>query len=345
MDMKQIVPALLALWACLVLLPIAMAGVQTRQPQDEQYYIERTGNETTTGQDGTVTIQVYHAQSGQVQQMTLREYLVGVVAAEMPASFEVEALKAQAVAARSDALSRMQKNTGDEKIYEEHQGADVCTDPGHCAAWMDEPARRQLYGDAFDTYEQKIRSVVEETDGQIAVYDAQPIVAVFHSTSSGRTESAQDVWGSDVPYLQSVDSPGEEASPRYESQVVVTSEEFVSQLVAASPGITVPDSTGQWLGDVVRSEAGGVETIQLCGQSFTGTQVREMFGLRSTNFTVTAQEDGLIFDVLGYGHGVGLSQYGANYMAQQGSSWQDIITWYYTGVSIGNITDLWPEGI
>lgn len=343
--MKQILPALLILWACLVLLPLTMAGLEKNPSAENQDSTQIEGNDTASSQDGAVTIQVYHTQSGQVRQMTLREYLVGVVAAEMPASFETEALKAQAVAARSDALSRMQKNAPDEKIYESHQGADVCTDPNHCAAWMDEPARQQLYGDYYEIYEKKVRDAVEETDGQIAIYDAQPIVAVFHSTSSGRTESAQDVWGNDVPYLQSVDSPGEEASPRYESQVFVTAEEFVSQIVAASPGITVPDSTQQWVGDVVRSEAGGVENISLCGQNFTGTQVREMFGLRSTNFTVTVQEDGLTFDVLGYGHGVGLSQYGANYMARQGSSWQEIITWYYTGVSIGTIADIWPEGV
>lgn len=345
MDMKQILPALIALWGCLILLPVAMAGIGQPGVEENQEYVETGQEQTAPFQDDAVTIQVYETQSHLVKQMTLREYLVGVVAAEMPASFEVEALKAQAVAARSDALSRMQKNTQDEKIYETHQGADVCTSPGHCAAWMDEGARRQLYGDSFETYEAKIRSVVEETDGQIAVYDEQPIVAVFHSTSSGRTESAQDVWGSDVPYLQSVDSPGEEASPRYESQVFVTAEKFVSQLAVACPGITVPDSTQQWVGDVVRSEAGGVESIVLCGQSFTGTRVREMFGLRSTHFTVTVQEDGLTFDVLGYGHGVGLSQYGANYMAQQGSSWEDIITWYYTGVSIGSIADIWTEDV
>lgn len=335
--MRRMVLWVAALWLCLIVLPVAMAYT------GDGMNVERVPPQSTEGaqtQDAGVVVRVYDKQQGQTVEMTLADYLVGVVAAEMPASFEEEALKAQAVAARSYTISRMKENAQNDNLYSEHQGADVCTDSNHCKAYLSQAQRRQRYGGNYETYEQKVEQAVAQTDGQIAVYEQQPIVAVFHSTSSGRTESAQDVWGNDVPYLQSVESPGEQESPRYESEVVVSKEAFVSQMAAASPGITIADDLSQCVGEVVRSDAGGVESVLLCGISFTGAQVREMFDLRSTNFTIQADAEQLTFHVLGYGHGVGLSQYGANYMAKQGSTWQDIITWYYTGVSLAGLQDV-----
>lgn len=338
--MRQILLAVVALWLCLIVLPVAMAYTGQEMGTAHEQWTETQGGLNQDSEDGKTLVQVYDKQQGKVVEMTLQDYLVGVVAAEMPASFEEEALKAQAVAARSYTVSRMKENSQNENLYEQHQGADVCTDYHHCKAFLTPAERRQRYGANYEQYEQKVEQAVAQTDGQIAVYDQEPIVAVFHSTSSGHTESAQDVWGNDVPYLQSVESPGEEASPRYESEVTVTKEEFVSQLAAASPGIAIEGELEQCVGEMVRSDAGGVESVELCGVSFTGAQVREMFGLRSTHFTIETTPQQMTFHVLGYGHGVGLSQYGANYMAQQGSTWQEIITWYYTGVNIVGMSDV-----
>lgn len=274
------------------------------------------------------TVGVFNCETQKVMQVNLEEYLVGVVAAEMPAAFETEALKAQAVAARTFIV----KKVADHNAPEQHAGAAVCTDSTHCKAWLSKDDLKKTYGKNFDEYYSKVAQAVLATQGEIVVYQGQPITAVFHSMSGGRTENAKDVWGGDVPYLVSVDSPGDILSPKYETTADFTLEEFKEKILAAKPDAVV-DSYND-IGDIVRSEAGGVKTIIIGGQEFTGAEMRTMFGLRSANFSLSQVGENLRFTVHGYGHGVGMSQYGANYFAQMGRSYKEILKIYYQGTDL-----------
>lgn len=269
---------------------------------------------------------------GQVQEMKLDEYLEGVVAAEMPALFPEEALKAQAVAARTYTMKR-----ASETPAASHKGAMVCDDPNHCKAYKSIASFAANWGASQGEYRDKIAGAVRATDGEILLYDNQPISAVFHSSSASKTERAADVWGRDVPYLQSVESVGDEAAPNYESTVTVPLDSFRAKVLETYASANLSGAPDGWFGEAVRSEAGGVKTVSVGGVNIGGRELRLMFGLRSTNFTVSASDDGVVFRTVGYGHGVGMSQYGARGLALQGMEYRAILQHYYTGTSLGKI--------
>ena len=267
--------------------------------------------------------------------MTAAEYLPGVVRGEMPASFETEALRAQAAAERTYVYHQLAAGR-----KEAHPDADVCTDPGCCSAWLSEEAAQEKWGDDFTAWEERIEDAVAATDGQVALYRGEPILAVFHSSSAGRTAEAGDVWSGDVPYLRSVDSPeGEETVPNYYSTVSFTAAEAKALLAAAHPELTYSGGPDKWFGEAERDESGRVGAVEVCGTPLRGVEVRRIFSLRSACFTIDAQADGVTFRVTGYGHGVGMSQYGANELARQGKTWQEILTWYYAGITIGPVPE------
>lgn len=266
-----------------------------------------------------------------VENMALDEYLRGVVRGEMPASFEQEALKAQAAAERTYVYYQLAAGR-----KEAHPDADVCTDPACCNAWLSEAAAREKWGGDFDGWERRIEEAVAATDGQAALYDGQPILAVFHSSSAGKTAEAGDVWSGDVPYLRSVDSPeGEETVPNYYSAAEFTAAEAKALLAQAHPELTFSAGPDKWFGTVERDDSGRVSTVEVCGAPLRGVEVRRIFSLRSACFTVDAAADKVTFRVTGYGHGVGMSQYGANELARQGKTWQEILMWYYADITIG----------
>lgn len=264
---------------------------------------------------------VKHHDSGKIESHMLEAYLIGVLAAEMPASFHEEALKAQAVAARTFIYNAMQSEENDTA----HPGADVCTDSSHCQAWLSEEDMVEKQGkEWYNTYYSKLMNAVKSTEGEIVTYNYEPIVAVFHSTASGRTENSEDVWGGSYPYLKSVESTGDEESPKFSSTVTVEKTEVCRVL-----GVT--DAKAY---DVVRSEGGAVLTINIGGYLFKGSDIRSYFNLNSSNFEIEETENDFVFHVKGCGHGVGLSQYGANSMAKEGKTYQDILTTYYTDVTL-----------
>lgn len=258
--------------------------------------------------------------------MAINDYLKCVVAAEMPVDFNEEALKAQAVAARTYLASHMQSEPS-----EEHKGADVCSDFAHCQAYISEEERNASWGEASKANWEKINGAVKATDGLIIKYDNKAISAVFHSTSSGKTERAADVWGEDIPYLQSVDSQGDTRSPKYTSEVRLSIDEF--KRIAAENIEGVNWDNGLY-SNIQRSDAGGIITLDIGGQNIKGTKLRTIFDLNSTNVEINEGEGAVIMSVRGYGHGVGMSQYGANYLAEEGMSFEDILKSYYTGVKI-----------
>ena len=266
-----------------------------------------------------------------VESMALDQYLRGVVRGEMPASFELEALKAQAAAERTYVYYQLAAGR-----KEAHPDADVCTDPGCCSAWLSEEAAREKWGEDFDGWESRIEEAVAATDGQTALYDGQPILAVFHSSSAGKTAEAGDVWSGDVPYLRSVDSPeGEETVPNYYSAAEFTAAEAKTLLAQAHPELTFSGGPDKWFGAAERDNSGRVSTVEVCGAPLRGVEVRRIFSLRSACFIIDAAAERVTFRVTGYGHGVGMSQYGANELARQGKTWQEILMWYYADITVG----------
>jgi len=280
--------------------------------------------------DNRVIIRVL--EDGSVRETDLASYLMGVLRAEMPASFEPEALKAQAVAARTYTLYKI--NSGGNH----GNTADICTDPGCCQAWLDEAQARENWGSQAEPYEAKIRNAVIATDGQAVLYGGVPILAVFHSSSAGLTRTAASVWQNGLPYLQSVASPeAGDTIPNYYSRAVFSAEELREQILASCPEADLSGSCEGWLKNAVRDTAGTVETLTAGGISMKGSTLRGILGLRSACFEWDVAENQFTFYVTGYGHGVGLSQYGANQMALDGADYREILTHYYTDVTV----DVW----
>lgn len=266
-----------------------------------------------------------------VTEMSFSDYLQGVLRAEMPASFQEDALRAQAVAARTYTYYKMQNggNHGDT--------ADICTDHSCCQAFLGKEKAAENWGKNAERYEAKIENAVSATDGQVMLYGGAPILAVFHSSSAGETWNSGEVWAQDLPYLQSVSSPEGEGVPNYYSTVELTEAEFREKFLAARPEADLSGPASGWIRDPVMDGV-HVESVTIGGVSVSGPSVRSIFGLRSASFTAEAGDGKITFYVTGYGHGVGLSQYGANAMAEAGSTWREILEHYYTGVTIGTWT-------
>ena len=258
--------------------------------------------------------------AGNLQQMDLREYLVGVVLAEMPASFESEALKAQAVVARTYTRKRMEGG--------KHGQAAVCMDSGCCQGWRS--GEDYLAQGGKPSSVEKVRAAVADTDGLVLRYEGKLIDATYFSCSGGVTEDAVAVWGQDVPYLKSVQSPGEEEAPRFSDSVTFSPGDFAGKL-----GLSAAGDPGNWFGAVTYTAGGGVETMVIRGKSFSGTQLRSKLGLRSTAFEIAVSGDKITVTTRGFGHRVGMSQYGAQAMAQDGCSFSEILAHYYTGTELG----------
>ena len=267
---------------------------------------------------------------GEILEVGAQDYLTGVVLCEMPASFEPEALKAQAVAARTFLWKQAQSA--------KHADADVCADSACCQAWMSEQALREKYGDAYNEAVQKAKQAVLQTAGEVLTYNGALIDATYFSCSGGSTEAAAAVWGTDVPYLQPVESPGEEAAARYESEATFGLDEFRSIITGANEAAVLGENPDTWLGEITYTEGGGVGTAVIGGAAFTGVELRQLFGLNSTKFTLELTQAGAKFHVLGFGHRVGMSQYGAENMAENGFSYRVILQYYYQNTRIKKLS-------
>lgn len=257
---------------------------------------------------------------GSVTQMDMDEYLVGVILAELPASFEMEAKKAQSVAARTFALKAAV--TGGK-----HGDGSVCASYACCQAYRT-PEDYINSGGSVDAVNQA-REAVLSTSGCVLTYEGNLIEATYFSCSGGSTEDAVAVWGSDYPYLRAVSSPGEEHATHYTDTVYFTEGELESAL-----GIYLTGSPEDWFGFTTYTAGGGVNTMRIGGRDFQGTELRTMLGLRSTAFTVTPEGEGVSITTRGFGHRVGMSQYGADAMAASGSGWEEILTYYYSGAEL-----------
>ena len=259
------------------------------------------------------------------KRLDMAEYLSGVVAAEMPASFEPEALKAQAVAARSYAMYCVRSG--------KHRGK-VCTEPGCCQAYLSDSGMRLRWGTGYEKYHRKILDAVRATEGEYLSYMGHPAQAVFHSSSAAVTESSENVWGY-VPYLVSVSSPENAGDvPGYTSYVRVSPEELKSAVLSVHPEAVFPEDAAQWIGEIRRDSSGRVGSLALGDAVLSGREMRSLFLLRSTAFELNYEDGGFLFTVSGFGHGVGMSQYGANVMAQNGADYASILAHYYPGTTL-----------
>lgn len=292
--------------------------------------VQNNITQSTYDYDEYNTIKLLHKDENKIEEIDLDEYLYGVVSAEMPASFEEEALKAQAVVARTYTIYKIVNNDG------KHGEADICDDSTCCQAWISEQDRKDRWDeDEKEENWNKIVNAVNSTQGKIVTYKGEPINAFFHSNSGGTTEAPIEVWGgSGYPYLQSVATAGEDAYSQYSSEAEFTEAEFEEKIKELHSDFEIDFEDENCIKIEEYTEGNRVKTIKIGNLELSGVEVRNIFGLRSANFTVTIEDNKIKFEVIGYGHGVGMSQTGADSLAKEGKTYEEIIHHYYTGVEI-----------
>lgn len=287
--------------------------------------------------ESTYTITVYDVNKKETFSIEMEEYLKGVIAAEMPAEFEIEALKAQAVTARTYLLHHLKKY---EKGHPDHPRAAICTGI-HCQVWHSPETLKSIHSnDWFEKYWGKIEQAVSSTKGEVLVYDNKIIEPLFHSTSGGKTENSEDVFQSAVPYLRSVNSPYETRAPKLYGSVKIPVNDFITKLNNTYGKLNL---TANNLKDKIKlndiSEGGKVKTVKIDTIVVSGRDIRTLFNLNSTNFKFVQSGNEIEILTTGYGHGVGMSQWGANGMAENGNNYVDILKHYYTGIEIKNLNN------
>lgn len=273
------------------------------------------------------TITVFNADTKETEEQILEEYLIGVVSAEMPASYEKEALKAQAVAARTYILNKENRKNPD------HSNAIVCTSPNHCKGYISPPDAEKKWGKNWvENFYPKIKEAVLETRGEYITYNGEIIEAYFFALSNGKTESSLDVWGSSRPYLMSTESSFDTQAPNFLSTASFSLLDFNSRLKTLNPDFS--PSSSPTISDTVLTDGKRVSFLKINGTKFQGTDIRSLFSLKSTDFSIKTDGDNVIFLVKGNGHGVGMSQYGANCLAKEGKNYREILSHYYKGIEI-----------
>lgn len=279
------------------------------------------------GKDDTeVVVPVYRTAQKQVEKVEIEKYVAGVLSSEMPAEFEMEALKAQAIAARTY-IVKLLLNPTDIQLPDEA----LVTDTIRHQVYRNEEELKKIWGKDFKRKYKRIMQAVNETKGTIITYNGEPITASFFSTSNGYTENAEDYWNHPIPYLKSVSSPWDKQSPKYTAKTTIPVREFEEKLQVKLPN-------EKTIGKVLKRTKGKrIALIEIGGKTFTGREVREKLNLQSTDFTIKRKQNTIVVETKGYGHGVGMSQYGANGMAMEGKTAEEILHYYYQGTKIERI--------
>ena len=275
------------------------------------------------------TIKLLHKKTDEVEEVNLDEYVANVVSAEMPVKYDIEALKAQAMAARTYTIYKITNS-------KKHSEADICDDSTCCQAWISKEDRIKKWNDseANDNWN-KIVKAVNETRGKIITYNSKPINAFFHSNSGGKTEIPLYVWGGEgYPYLQIVETSGEDNYSQYKSEAEFIKEEFEEKIKVKHSNFEIDYNEENCINIIERDDSNRVKTIKIGNLNLSGVEVRTLLGLKSANFEVEIFEDKIKFTVIGYGHGVGMSQTGADSLAKQGKNYEEIIKHFYKGVEI-----------
>ena len=313
------ITSLSIIFLCMVMFPLLSM---------EDTIIPSVDNQSQTGinDSKSETIRVYITEKKKIENISMKDYVIGVVLAEMPAEYNEEALKAQAVAAYTFALRKKEDMKNEEYDLTDSFKTDQ--------AYLGKEAAKERFGDNYVKYMDKVSSVVDAVYGKKIVYEGKLIFAAYHSISAGKTEDAENIWGEKYPYLIPVESVGDTLSPSYLSSFEIKPEEFISAM--KNYDINFTENPSEWLGAKKCSESGTVLTQNICGIEVKGVDIRTALGLKSAVFEVEYSDDKFKFTVRGYGHCVGMSQYGAQFMASQGSKYDEILKWYYPGSEIIN---------
>ncbi len=288
-----------------------------------------SGNLTNSAED---YFYIFDDASKKILKVPEKEFLYATVATEMPVSFETEALKAQTVAAYtyfSRARENFRKKNGEGQ-------AEITVNSGKWEYYATPAQFKEKWGEKFEERYNKIKSAVDSVFGEVLEDDGNLILSVYHAMSSGETESSKDIFGGDLKYLTNVSSPGDKEANGYETSAEFKLEEFKKIVKAAWGNSKFEETPENWIKDIERTKAGGVKSLTICSHKTTGREVRSMFALRSADFEVNYRDEKFIFTVKGYGHGVGMSQYGAQFMAKQGADYKSILSWYYPGTILVN---------
>lgn len=273
-------------------------------------------------------IRLLHTDTGSVEDIDLDTYLYGVVASEMPANFELEALRAQAVVARTYTIYQIKNGS-------KHENADICDSSYCCQAWISKENRMARWEqENAEEYWNKITKAVNDTKGKIIFYNDEPINALFHSNSGGSTELSINVWGGDYPYFQTVETLGEDAYTSYSSEVEISKDDLIQKMLEKYSDFKIDFSKEDCIKIEEYTESGRIQKILIGNKSISGVEARTVFGLKSAKFDFQILENSVKFSVLGYGHGVGFSQCGSDVLAKTGENYEEIIKYYYKDVEI-----------
>lgn len=322
-------------YVLLLLLPLPLLGKlsPSADGKGDKSPSASSSSASDSGQGKNDTFRLLNTETGKVEEIGVREFLIGVVAVEMYPTYHTEALKAQAVA--SYTYYCVQRNRHRSTPDAALKGADFADRQNNLPVYYTQDELKERWGKNYATYSAKLGKAVDAVLGKRITYNGELITAVYHAISAGTTEDAAILWGTSYPYLKPVASPGDKLSPAFESIVTLKPEEFSSKLKKSVDGLTFQGEADTWLNkDVQTSASGTVTRLTVCGKALTGAQVREALSLRSACFSVTYGDGSFRFTVWGYGHDVGMSQYGADYLARQGSTYDEILRFYYTGVTI-----------
>lgn len=327
--------ALIALSAAVIpALPAAMSGKKPVQLPEIREFSDK--GELSPGSEpeevAPEPYRVLDTATGEVTEVPVRDYVIGAVCAEMPAAFEEEALKAQAAAAHTYAerLRRKRLTSPDPDL----KGADLSNDTAKYQGYLTLDQIRTYYGQDFDQLYEKVSHAADEVMPYIITYEDEPIISAFHSMSSGRTESAENAWGAAVDYLVPVDSPQDVNAPRFMEETQLSQEVLREKLTSAFGELELGEDMADWVKVLELSSSGTVLSASVGGKEVSGGELRTALGLRSACFDYSVKDGNAVFTTKGYGHGVGMSQYGANAMAQAGSTWQEILAHYYPGCKV-----------
>jgi stage II sporulation protein D len=311
------------------------AGVTSQNSQPQETQLQSSTGQSQSAvlpKEAKSTFRILDTSSGKTITVDDRTFLYGAIACEMSPTAPQEALKAQGVATYTY-YSRAREKKEASAPNEPHFTADT-------QKWQIYVTKEQMqkrWGSNFDAYYQKLDSVVNAIYGQVLKSDGELIDATYYAISSGRTETSEDIWGGKRSYLVSVASPGDVFSSGYQTTAVLTADQFKAAVQTAVPKANLSGDAKTWVGTIQRTESGSVKTIVIGGETIAGNTARSIFGLRSANFTVTYADGKFTFTVRGYGHGVGMSQVGAEYMANQGMTYQQILAWYYPTTTLTSI--------
>lgn len=334
--MKKFIFLFIGMLICVIAIPVVAVEkdinlsaikdfvLNNKKEQEAIHICEASNNE----------FKVLDKATNEVFSISENKFIFSTVATEMPANFCDEAIKSQMVASYTYFKNLKEK----QKLHpsDELKGADFAVDSSKCMYFATDEKIHEKWGSNFDFYNDKFNRLLSEVFGQTLKYKGEYIEAMYHAISSGQTEAIEDVFGGDRPYLKPVPSPGDTLATGYLTEKTLSIEEGTAILKSRFPDEAIDSNTIRSMHIEEKTDSGFIKKVTIGSKTFTGREIRDLFSLRSSNFDIEITPDNIVFKVRGYGHGVGMSQYGAEYMAKQGADYKQILLWYYPGCELVN---------